>query len=388
MIKLFIFSAAEFSETAPQRLLLPGPVHNTAAVLLALLEQHLALPLVDVARVDVPARLDAETAAGAARRRTGDLGHRDVLARVELEGRLRAEHLEVDLRVWVVGADEFGKGQAARVDRDAVGGLVDDEAVVDIRLLGAQGEGLVALDLAEGFGPAGRDAAVVDGEVGVGREGDDGAFDRGGTAEVEVPSRCQSSRFKHSPRQPGENLRVVRHVDNRLIGTPNQLGLVLHRQHNHLLPLLRLLPHRVHNTRLHRPGKSLIAIGAHQAKLDALPTLDWPLNPGNLPHTHRDRPVPDLLAPPDHAAVQVVGPVVGGQGVLLAVDLVEAGAADAVGHAPDRLAKVGRVVALVLRLLGEALHDVKAADAELLDDRAEGQEGYGGVGHCGGLWVW
>jgi hypothetical protein len=183
------------------------------------------------------------------------------------------------------------------------------------------------------------------------------------------------------------NVRVVRHVDGRLIGAANQLRLVLNPQHNHLLAVLHLLANGVHHARLDGAGETLIAVLADQRELDALATLET-LHPRNLPHADGGGPVPDLLAPADDAAVQVVRPVVGGQCVgLAAVDVLELGVLDAVGDAADGLAEEGGVVALVLRLLGEALHDVDAADAELLDDGAQGQEGDGCVGHfCGGCW--
>ena len=80
--------------------------------------------------------------------------------------------------------------QRARVDGGRRGVLVDDEAVVDIGLDGAEGEGSVAAGLddgvGEGRGAAGGDAAVVDGEVLVSGEGDDGAFDGVLAGEVEV----------------------------------------------------------------------------------------------------------------------------------------------------------------------------------------------------------
>ena len=159
------------------RLLLPRAVHDAAAVRLALLQQHLALPLVPVARVAPPTGFDAEAAAGTARGHAGHLGHVDVLARVELERGLGAEDLEVDLGLGVLGANELGQRRSAGVNGDVVGRLVDDEAVVDIRLLRAQGKRLVALQLAERRRAAGRDATVIDGQVAVRGEGDNGALD-------------------------------------------------------------------------------------------------------------------------------------------------------------------------------------------------------------------
>lgn len=150
-------------------LLLPRLVHNTCAVRLPLLQQRLALPLRDVERVDITTRLDAESAPRGPRRSTAHGGDVDVLARVELERGLGAVDLEVDARGRVVGGDETRQGPGAGVEgHGGGGGLVEDEAVVDVGLCGAQGEGLLALDPGVG-GWLGRggDAAVVEGEVGV-----------------------------------------------------------------------------------------------------------------------------------------------------------------------------------------------------------------------------
>lgn len=91
------------------------------------------------------------------------------------------------------GADELGQGLVAGVDGDAASGLIDHKAIVDIGLFGTKSEGLAALDFAKGRGVAGWDAAIIDGEIGVGRQSDFGAFDSwvAGQVEVAVPL-CQS----------------------------------------------------------------------------------------------------------------------------------------------------------------------------------------------------
>lgn len=164
----------QFADQIPSTLLfslslLPRLVHNTRTVSLPLLQQRLVFPLWNIERVDIAAGLDAETAArgpGGGAAHGGDV---DVLARVELEGWLGAVHLEVDARGRVVGGDEARQGLAAGVERDGRGGrVVEDEDVVYIWLGRAQREGLLALKRGVGgWLGCGRDAAVVEGEVGV-----------------------------------------------------------------------------------------------------------------------------------------------------------------------------------------------------------------------------
>ena len=110
-----------------------------------------------------------------------------MLARVELEGRLRAPDLEVQIGGGVGHADEGAQGKGARVERDDVG-RVEDEAVVEGGGGGAEVEGRV------GFGGggvggdgAGGDGVGVEGEVLVCGEGDGVAVDGGGGGvQVEV----------------------------------------------------------------------------------------------------------------------------------------------------------------------------------------------------------
>ena len=180
---------------------------------------------------------------------------------------------------------------------------------------------------------------------------------------------------------------MIRHVDHRLVRPVDQLGLVLHAQHEHLLAVLLLLADRVDDRRDDLAREALVAVGADQGELYALAALEA-VDARDLARPDGRGAVPDLLAPADDAAVQVVGAVVRGEGVRLsAVEAVEAGATDAVGHAADGLAEEGVVVRLVVGLFGEALDDVDAADVQGLDDGPEGEEGHGGVGHgeVGGL---
>lgn len=342
----------------------PALVHYSTTVRLPLLEQSLAAPLGHISSIHPPTRLAAEPCAVPPRGQAIDGGHVDAFARVELEGGLGAQDLQVDAGARVVGGEVHDEGGGARVDGDGgrVGG--EGEAVVDVGLGGGQLEGLGGVELVGG-GPACGDGDVVNGQVLVGGEGDGGALDgRGGAArEVEVG--------------------VVGHVDGRLVSTTNKLSLIVHAQHDNLLAPLLHNPRCVHNLSLHRPRKALIPILAHQRILDALPALQA-RDAGDLPLADGFGPVPDALAPALDAAVQGVAAVVVDEGVgLAAVEGVDLGAADAVGDAADRLAKVGAVVLFVLLLGVEALDDVEAFDLEGLDGGPEGDEGEWCVSHGG-----
>jgi hypothetical protein len=106
---------------------------------------------------------------------------------------------------------------------------------------------------------------------------------------------------------------VVRHVDDRLVRTAGQLGLVLDAEHNHLLSVLLLRPGRVHDARLNGARETLVTVRADERELDALAALELAsLKARHALDADGLGAVPDLLAPPDIAAVQVVGPVVSG----------------------------------------------------------------------------
>lgn len=143
--------------------LLPRPIHDPSTVLLAFLEQHLALPLLDIRSIHIATWLNAKTTALSTSRQPSHRGHIDVLSGVELESRLGAVHFEMDLGVGVERRDQLLERLLASVNWHLVGGFVDDEAVVDIWLLGPEGEWLATFDLAEGCWSAGGDASVIDG---------------------------------------------------------------------------------------------------------------------------------------------------------------------------------------------------------------------------------
>lgn len=342
------------------QLFLPGLVHNSAPVRLSLLEHHLVLPLRDIDRVNPPPGLTAEAAAVAPRRRALDLGHVDVPAHVELERGLGAQHLEMDARLGVVGGEVEAQGLAAGVDGDGARVQVGEEAVVDVGLRLAKGEGLVGVDDGELGGAAGGDVVGVDGEVLVGWEGDDGAGVSLIAGEVEV--------------------RVVCHHDGSFICAIDQLGLVLHSQDESFLSVIVLSARRIHNLDLQGPREALITILTNQRKLNALTTLE-PLDAGNLSKANGLGSVPDPLAPAHLSSVECVGTIVGEQRIGLAVDVVELGSGNAVCDAADGLAKVRGVVFGVVFLFGETLDDVDTADVEGLDDGSEREKGEGGVSH-------
>lgn len=167
---------------------------------------------------------------------------------------------------------------------------------------------------------------------------------------------------------------MIRHIDSSLLSPLDKLGLVLHRQHR--LPLGRLAS-RVHDARLHGAREPFVAIFTTNLEDDALPAFFDVVLRGQpwdvLPDAHGRGPLPDLLAPSFGAAVQVVGPVIGAEFVRLPVVQGDDRVLDAVGHAADGGAEVGRIVRFVGGLGGEALHDVGPRDVEGLEDGAEGE---------------
>lgn len=168
-------------------LVLPSLVNNTATICLPLLEDHLVPPLGHVDSIHPSARLDAEARPGTPGGHAIYSGHIDGFARVELEGRLRAVHLEVDLAIRVVGGDEFLEGGGAAVDGDGCGLVAQDETVIDVGLGGAEGEWFVtALEFGVWGRSRGGDSGGVDGEVRVGDDLDLCTLDGGTTSQVKV----------------------------------------------------------------------------------------------------------------------------------------------------------------------------------------------------------
>lgn len=193
------------------------------------------------------------------------------------------------------------------------------------------------------------------------------------------------------------SVRVVRHVDHRLLCAASQGRLVLHPQHRNFLSALILLASRVHHARLHCSREPLIAILTRQLEPHTLASLvKFSLLPARhdlLLHAHRRRTLPHAFAPALRPAVQVVGPIVGGELVGLVVERINLGIGEAVRNTTDRGTKVCAVVGFVVGLRSKALHNVVPCDGERLEDRAQGEEGdlVGGHGDVYGLdsrWGW
>lgn len=90
-------------------LIRPSLINNSSTVCITLLQRYLVLPLRDVDGVDVASWLAAETTACYSRGLALDLRHVDTNARVELEGRLGAQNLEVYTGARVVGLEVQGQ---------------------------------------------------------------------------------------------------------------------------------------------------------------------------------------------------------------------------------------------------------------------------------------
>lgn len=97
-------------------------------------------PLRLINRIHVPTRLHTESRALGLRRPPVNRGDIDVLARVELEGRLGAVHFQMQAGTAVVELREAAQGQAASVEGDLGGIGFHDEDVVDVRTCRGEGE--------------------------------------------------------------------------------------------------------------------------------------------------------------------------------------------------------------------------------------------------------
>ncbi|MDH6188783.1 hypothetical protein M2168_001815 [Streptomyces sp. CZ24] len=124
---------------------------------------------------------------------------------------------------------------------------------------------------------------------------------------------------------------------------------------------------------LQRPGEAHVAVGAEQGEADG----------GGVGAGDRGGP-PDAPVEAVGAAVQGVAPVVGGDGVVGAVER-EAAVGEAVGVPPDQRTEVGAARGGVRLGGGQAQHDggagaVGGGDGEVLEDAAVGEDGGGGAG--------
>ena len=149
-------------------LLLPSPIHDPTPVRLPLLQQNHTLPLRHITSINPATRLNAKPTPLPPSGRALNSRHLNILPRIKLESGLGGEDLEVNSRLGVVSRDMKGEGACgAGVEGHGSRVRVGDEAVVDVGVDGAEGEGFVGGDGGEGGGAGGWDAAGIDGEVGV-----------------------------------------------------------------------------------------------------------------------------------------------------------------------------------------------------------------------------
>lgn len=169
-------------------LLLPSLVHILAAKDLPLLQCHHVAPLGLVDGIHETAGLHTESGALAVRWGTLNPRHIDILASVELEGRLGAVHLEVQPGAGVAELGQPAYWQAARVEGDLARVGLHDEDVVNVRLGRVQHERLgdLARELVDCamWDPRGVEGQVV----GSGQLGG-GASHVGAVADVEVAGK-------------------------------------------------------------------------------------------------------------------------------------------------------------------------------------------------------
>lgn len=112
----------------------PSTIHVLAAINLPLLQQDHPSPLLLIRRINITTRLDAEPCPLPTCRRALDLRHINVLSRVELESRFSAVDLEMDTGGRVLEGGELFQWLVPCVEGDFGRILLDDEAVVDVRL--------------------------------------------------------------------------------------------------------------------------------------------------------------------------------------------------------------------------------------------------------------
>lgn len=166
---------------------------------------------------------------------------------------------------------------------------------------------------------------------------------------------------------------MVGDIDNRLLTfITNKLHLILSRQNGLRLTLLAGSVPDTHLDSTRVPLLSILAAILEQEGVTAMALNSM-------------RAIEDTLSPTSRASVQGIGAVILIELILASIEDIYVAIFDAVGDASDRGAIVRGVVLDVVVLRGEAENDILPADAELLNNRAEGQEGefclFGG-GHC------
>jgi hypothetical protein len=178
---------------------------------------------------------------------------------------------------------------------------------------------------------------------------------------------------------------MVCHVNDGLLDfIAHELHFIFHAQDPNFPALCSLLcPSCVDDAGFHRARIALIAVLAAQRKLDALAALQLALEASNRPGANQFRALPDLLGPALVSAVKGIGLVIHVQLVGLPVQGLDDAAGNAVGDAPDRLAEVGAVMDGIMGFGREALHNIRLAHNEGLDNGARRQKHECGGGHGG-----
>lgn len=159
---------------------------------------------------------------------------------------------------------------------------------------------------------------------------------------------------------------MVGEIDDRLFTLlADEFHLVLGRQDSLGRAALFLLAGRIPNADLDRPGISLLGILTQILEEQSIATV---VLDGMRAIKH---PLPPTLL----AAVQGIGAIILQELIFTPIEVLNDTILDAIRDTADGGSKVRGVVVDIVVLRGEAEHDVLAADAELLDDGAQGQEG-------------
>jgi len=164
----------------------PGLVHSLGSPELAALEQDHISPFRHIDCVDEPAGFDTQAGPWRSCRTIDGRGQVHKLSRVQLKGGLGAQDLEMKVRVGMVQADQLLQRPRSCVEGNTARVGLDDEAVINFRLAGAQDERLVGLeawilvDGADGY------RRVVDGQVLCRPERALGALNGRRSADVEI----------------------------------------------------------------------------------------------------------------------------------------------------------------------------------------------------------
>ena len=179
---------------------------------------------------------------------------------------------------------------------------------------------------------------------------------------------------------------MIRHTNDRLLTLiSNKLHFILHLQDGLVLPIFLLLARSIPESQLNRSWISFLPILAQVSEFQSL--LSIPVDRLGARENPR---VPAFLS----TMQRIWTFLLLGESVRLAIQVIHNCILDAVACPADGGAKVRGVVFLVVLLGREALDNVVASDAELLDDAAQGEECESGFLFSGGhfclteSWMW